>query len=156
MLVAVGYRRLNRAREAVYLECKNRGYEMIRYVSSRATTCGTVEIGDNCFILEQNVLQPFVTIGNNVILWSGNHVGHHVRIEDHCFVASHAVLSGRAAVGRYSFVGVNATVAEGVTIAERNIIGAGALITRDTEPNQVYQPERTKPARVPAERLWAA
>ena len=156
MFAAIGYRRLNRAREAVYLECKARGYRMIRYVNSRATVSAAAEIGDNCFILEENVVQPFVTIGNNVILWSGNHVGHHARIDDHCFIASHVVLSGRVRVGRYSFVGVNAAVAEGVTVAERNIIGAGALITRDTSENEVYQPERTKPARVPADRLWAA
>ena len=50
--------------------------------------------GDNCFILEDNTVQPFVTIGNNVTLWSGNHIGHDSVIEDDCFISSHVVVSG--------------------------------------------------------------
>ena len=48
-------------------------------------------IGENTFIFEANVVQPGVTVGDNVVLWSGNHIGHDSVIEDHCFIASHAV-----------------------------------------------------------------
>ncbi len=102
MFVAVGYKQLNRVRAEVYRAAKKKNYRLATYVSSKAVYFGDVNCGDNCFILEANVIQPFVTIGNNVILWSGNHIGHDVVIEDHCFVSSHVVLSGHVRVGEHS------------------------------------------------------
>ena len=52
-------RRMNRVRESVYHQIKEKGYEMISYVSSKATVFPGVPIGDNCFILEDNTIQPF-------------------------------------------------------------------------------------------------
>ena len=64
-------------------------------------------VGENSFILEANTLQPFVNIGNDVVLWSGNHIGHHSIISDHVFFTSHVVLSGNCVVGSNCFLGVN-------------------------------------------------
>ncbi|HLA56999.1 MAG TPA: hypothetical protein VK623_12915, partial [Flavobacterium sp.] len=74
--------RMNRLREEVYNKIKEKGYKLISYVSSKATLFGN-PVGDNCFILENNTIQPFTTIGSNVVLWSGNHIGHHSIIKDH-------------------------------------------------------------------------
>ncbi len=138
MLVAIGFRNVNRARADVYARCKERGYALISYVNSRAVVWGDVEMGDNCFVFEENVLQPNVRIGNDVVLWSGNHIGHDSEIGDHCFIASHVVVSGNVRVGDHSFLGVNATIRDGVTIAPHCVIGAGALVMRDTEEGGVY------------------
>lgn len=153
MFVAIGYRRLNRAREEIVAECRRRGYGLISYVSSKAAVSAETQIGENCFVFEQNVIQPFVSIGDNVVMWSGNHVGHHSRIGDHCFVTSHAVISGRVEVGHHSFIGVNATLRDGITVAPYTVVGAGALLTRDTREGEVYAPEGTEVSRVPSSRL---
>jgi sugar O-acyltransferase (sialic acid O-acetyltransferase NeuD family) len=153
MFVAIGFSRVNRARAEVYGACKARGYEMIRYISSKAVQWGEIEVGDNCFVFENNVIQPFVKIGNDVILWSGNHIGHDAVIEDHCFVASHAVISGNCRIGEYSFVGVNATLRDGVVIGPKCVIGAGALIVKDTEREGVYKGVASERAAVPSNRL---
>jgi sugar O-acyltransferase (sialic acid O-acetyltransferase NeuD family) len=145
MFVAVGFSRVNRARAEVYDRCKERGYELISYVNSNATVSGRLEHGDNCFVFEENVIQPFVTLGNDVILWSGNHIGHHARIGDHTFVASHAVVSGGVTIGERCFVGVNATFRDGITVAPDCVIGAGALIMKDTVEGGVYSVRGTEP-----------
>jgi sugar O-acyltransferase (sialic acid O-acetyltransferase NeuD family) len=145
MFVAVGYARVNRVRAAICEEARDKGYRLISYVSSKATTWGDTTIGENCFIFEDNTIQPFVTIGEDCVLWSGNHIGHHVTIGDHCFITSHVVVSGHTKVGAYSFLGVNATLRDDITIGSRNVIGAGALIMKSTEDGEVYAPPRTKP-----------
>ena len=145
MLVAIGFKRVNELRTQFYKQCKAKGYELITYVSSKAIRVGNQQIGDNCFILEANVLQPFVRIGNNVVLWSGNHIGHHSVIEDDVFIASHAVVSGKVTIGRASFVGVNATFRDGVKVAPRCVIGAGATILGDTAEGDVYVGPRSDP-----------
>jgi len=132
-------RRMNRLREHIYRQIKEKGYELISYISSKATLFRGTSIGDNCFILEDNTIQPFASIGNNVILWSGNHIGHHSIIKDHVSFTSHVVLSGHCVVEPFSFFGVNSTVRDGIHIAEGSLIGMAAAVTADTEPWGVYK-----------------
>lgn len=143
MFVAIGYSRLNQARAEKYSQAKGMGYELVSYVSSRCSYLSDAVPGDNCFILEDNTVQPFVRIGNDVTLWSGNHIGHDSVIEDHVFMASHIVVSGRCHIGRYSFLGVNATLRNGIIIAPHTVVGAGALIMKNTRDKDVYVAERT-------------
>lgn len=138
VFVAIPASGLNRLRTRFYLDAKRRGYRMASYVSSQAFVWRNVELGEHCFVFEHNVLQPFIRIGANCILWSGNHVGHRTVLHDHVFLASHAVISGYCEIGASSFVGVNATLSDRVKVAADNVIGAGALLTRDTEPGRIY------------------
>jgi len=153
MFVAVGYQGLNKLRSEVYHAAKKKNYRLATYLSSKAVHFGEVNCGDNCFILEANVVQPFVKIGNNVILWSGNHIGHDVVIEDHCFVSSHVVLAGRVRLGGHSFMGVNASVKDGVTIGANCLIGPGSVILKDTKPGSAHLVKGTPASPVPAERI---
>jgi sugar O-acyltransferase (sialic acid O-acetyltransferase NeuD family) len=118
---------------------KARGYKAASYVSSRAFVWRNVEIGEHCFIFENNVIQPFVKLENNIVLWSGNHIGHHSRIGANCFLASHAVISGFVDVGANCFVGVNATVVNNICIGVDCVIGAGATITADVPDDKVVK-----------------
>jgi sugar O-acyltransferase (sialic acid O-acetyltransferase NeuD family) len=129
---------MNRDREEIYLSIKAKGYDCISYVSSRATVFGN-DIGENCFILEDNTIQPFTTIGNNVVLWSGNHIGHHSVIRDHVTFTSHVVMSGHCDIGSYSFFGVNSTIRDGLRIAEGTFVAMAAAIFKDTESWSVYK-----------------
>lgn len=130
-------KKMNKLREKVYLEGKLKGYNFISYISSKATVSGN-EIGENCFILEDNTIQPFTKIGNNVVLWSGNHIGHHGIIEDHVFFTSQVVMSGHCHIKKYSFFGVNASVRDYLTIEEGSLVGMGSTITKNTSKWGVY------------------
>jgi sugar O-acyltransferase (sialic acid O-acetyltransferase NeuD family) len=153
MFIALGYSKLNAIRKEKYLAAKSKGYRLASYLSPDATIRNGGCIGENCFVFEDNTIQPFVRIGNNVTLWSGNHVGHHSVIGDHCFIASHAVISGGVEIGEQSFIGVNATLRDRIKIGSQCVIGAGALILRDAEPNGVYIGEETGRSKVPSNRL---
>jgi sugar O-acyltransferase (sialic acid O-acetyltransferase NeuD family) len=141
--VAVGYTDMNKIREKLYNECKGKGYKMANYISSHCTYLSQFPTGDNCFILEDNTIQPYVKIGNNVVLWSGNHIGHDVVIGDHNFITSHVVVSGFVTIKRNCFLGVNATIRDAVTIAPETLVAAGAVIMKDTVEKGVYLPPRT-------------
>jgi len=138
MFVAVGYQDLNKFRAQKYEESKAKGYDLISYVSSRASNCGGVEVGDNCFILEFAVIQPCAKVGRNVFIWSGNHVGHHASVGDHCYIAGNCVISGGTAIEPYCFVGVSATLGHEITIGAQSFIGAGSLVTKNVAPKSVF------------------
>ena len=143
MHIALSYAQMNRLRKEKYEAAKAKGYALPSYVSPKCSYLSQFQPGDNCLIFEDNTIQPFVKIGNNVILWSGNHIGHHSVIEDHNFVSSHVVVSGHCHIESFCFLGVNSTLAHTVRIAEGTLLGAGAVISKDTEPNGVYVPPRT-------------
>ncbi len=151
---ALVYSQLNRLRTRLYQAAKAKGYKPASYISSRAFVWHNVEIGEHCFVFEDNTLQPFVKIGNNVVLWSGNHVGHHSVVNENCFIASHVVISGFCNIRRNAFVGVNATLANNVTIGEDNWIGIGVTIVKDTEANQLFKGEQPEPVKISATRFF--
>jgi len=144
MFVALSYSRMNKLRAAKYAQAKGFGYELATYVSSRCAWLTDHPAGDNCFILEDNTVQPFVRIGNDVTLWSGNHIGHDSIIDDHCFIASHIVVSGNVHIHPYCFIGVNATLRNSIVVAPQTLIGAGAVIMKNTVEKGVYLPARAE------------
>ena len=152
--IAVSSTKLNRVRTRLYRQLKDRGYRFATYISSRAFVWRNAEIGENCFIFENNTVQPFVKIGNNVTLWSGNHIGHNTTICDNCFIASHVVISGFCEIGENCFLGVNSTIINNVKVARDCFIGAGALIQKDTEEGKVYQCAGTEASKVGSLRLF--
>ena len=143
--VALGYSKVNEIRKQKYELIKELGYQLASFISPKANILSKSKIGENVFILEDNTVQPFVHIGNNVTLWSGNHIGHHSFISDHCFISSHVVVSGRVLVEEQCFLGVNSTIRDHLKIGKKSVIGAGSLILSDVEPNSVYKGHETKP-----------
>lgn len=154
VFVASTYTQLNRLRARLAGAAKAKGYRLASYVSPRAFVWRNVMLGEHCFVFEDNTVQPFVRIGNNVVLWSGNHVGHHSVIHDNCFISSHVVVSGYCAVGENSFLGVNSTLANNVSVARDNWIGPGVTLTKDTEPAALFSAPVAEPSRVSALRFF--
>lgn len=154
VFVAITYTQLNRLRARLCEQAKAKGYKLASYISSRAFVWRNVKIGEHCFIFEDNVVQAFVQLGNNVILWSGNHIGHHSMIKNHCFISSHVVISGFVEVGNHCFLGVNSTVSNNLTIAKDCWIGPSVLITKDTQPGELYRLAQIEPTKVNTYRFF--
>lgn len=152
--VATVYTQLNRLRARLAAEAKSRGYALASFISPRAQVWRNVALGEHCFVFEHNTVQPFCTIGANVVLWSGNHIGHHSVIEDNCFVASQVVVSGFCRIGANSFLGVNASVANNVTVGRDNWVGPNIAIMKDTPDGALFKTEQPEAARVSAPRFF--
>ena len=135
--VALSYMKLNRLREAKYYEVKKLGYSLVSYVCSKSVTWPDLTIGDNCFILENQTIQPKVKIGNNVMIWSGNHLGHGCHIRDHAYLASHICVSGYTVIGERSFVGVNATFRDHIEVGRDSFVTMDASVTRSIPEGSV-------------------
>ena len=145
MFVAIGYSGLNRIRARICGEARDKGYELVSYVSSTAT-CWSETIGDNCFISDDNSIQSNVTIGDGVVLWLANRIAHHAELGEYCYLTTQVVVSGYTRIGAYSFLGANATLRDGITIGRANVIGAGALIMGSTGDEEVFVGDRTEPS----------
>ena len=159
MFIAIGYSKLNHVRNYFYEQAKTKGYVFANYVHKTSLLDPTVSLGDNVFIFEFNNVQYNVKIGNNVILWSSNHIGHETIIENNVYIASHVVISGFCRIREYSFIGVNATFADEVTLGSNCLVGAGAYIAKSTEDARVFTPPKTNiigfdDLSVSAQKMW--
>ena len=153
MFIPISFKRMSHVRAERYREAKRRGYELISYVSSKATTWPGFKCGDNCFIFEDNTIQPFVEIGNDVVMWSGNHIGHHTTIGDHVMITSHVVISGCCTIEEHCFFGVNSAVRDEVVVARETVVGMGVTILKDTQPFEVYKSSGVEPERFRSDEL---
>ena len=143
--VAVGHHGVNTLRARLCEEVEGAGYELVSYTSSMSTCWPEARVGSrHVLILDQTVVAPFATVGDDVIL-NGCNVNHDVTVGDHCFVATGATLGGGATLGDYGFVGLGAVVLSGVEVAPRCVIGAGAVVKRDTEEGEVYSASASQP-----------
>lgn len=136
--IAMGFASFNKARAKIYFTMKERGYDLISYVSPFAQISDFSECGESCFIFENASVQPFTYIGNDVVIASGVTIGHDVEIADHCFIGPGAVIPGNIKIGAYTLIGANATIKDGVRIGEESVIGAGATILKNTAPQSVH------------------
>lgn len=154
VFVAITYTQLNRLRARLVDAARGKGYRLASYVSPRAFVWRNVELGEHCFIFEDNTVQPFVRIGRNVVLWSGNHIGHHSVVRDNCFISSHVVISGFCDIGENSFLGVNSTLANNVNLGRDNWIGPGVTISRSTEAGALFSAPASEASRVTSLRFF--
>lgn len=137
MLILLGYQKMNALRANKYLEAKRKGYSFISYVNSNFYRAEDLDIGENCFILDNQSISLDVKIGNNVVMWSSNHVGDLSVIHDHAWLASHVTIAAEVVVQPYSFIGIAATVSNKVTLAKYTFVGATALVVSNTVENGI-------------------
>lgn len=132
----LGYSKINTLREKKYLEGKEKGYKYINYISSKAIVLGEVD-GENNFIEEGAIIQPFSKIGNNNVIRYGSAIGHHSEIQSNCFIAPKVSIAGRVLIKNNCFLGISSTILDHLVLEERTLAGGGTLIRRNTEKEQV-------------------
>ncbi len=137
--VALTESKLNRNRARLFAECGRKGYKLASYASPHAVVDPETTVGDNVFIFEHNVIQRGCQIGDNTILWSGNHIGHRTRIDEHVFISSQVCVSGFCHIGAYSYFGVNSAIGDHVTIGADCTVGAGVTITENLADNSMVK-----------------
>jgi sugar O-acyltransferase (sialic acid O-acetyltransferase NeuD family) len=142
MIIAVGYHDMNNLKAKKYLEAKEKGYDFVSYVDNDVKKFDDVTIGENCIILDNTTIQPFVEIGNNSVIWSNVTIAHGVKIGDNCWIASGAVVAGDTVIKSNCFIGINATIGHNVTIGEANYIGANSTVCKNTSTGDVYIAEQ--------------
>jgi maltose O-acetyltransferase len=97
-----------------------------------------IVIGDRCYVNYGCFLDGPVTIGNDCLVGmeallcaSSHEIGPTSR-------RAGANKSAPVVIGNGCWIGARAIILPGVTIGEGSIVGAGAVVTKDCEPNSLY------------------
>jgi len=126
--IAIGYSKMNSIRERIYNLVKLKGYDCISYIHPSATITSGFIATENTLILENTVIQPFVHIGKNVIIWANSTICHDCIINDHVFIASNCCINGFVEIKNNVFIGAGATIRDKIIIGEKSLIGAGCTV----------------------------
>ncbi len=143
ILITFGYSNMNKLKKSKYEQCKNDGYKIHTYISEKAMVY-TDNIG------EGNIIMPNVVVSNGVILNKCNIIypsvviGHDCNIGSFNFIASSVTILGKAIIGDRCFLGGNSTILDAKKVADATLVGAGAILSQDTEDEQVILPEKSK------------
>ena len=116
-------------------------------------------VGDDCNLNAHTLVEGGAVIGDRVTLKSGVFVWSGVTLEDDVFCGPNACFTNdryprskqpftleRTLVKKGASIGAGAVILPGVTIGERAMVGAGAVVTHDVPPNANVT---GKPARPP-------
>jgi UDP-2-acetamido-3-amino-2,3-dideoxy-glucuronate N-acetyltransferase len=105
-------------------------------------------IGADCNICDYTFLENDVAVGDRVTIKCGVQLWDGTTVEDDVFIGPNVTFTNdpfprskkypekfsRTLVQRGASIGANATILPGITIGERSMIGAGAVITRNVPP----------------------
>lgn len=153
MFIALGYQDLNRTRAQRVAQARSMGYTLISYVHRDAGLPADTEVGENCFIMNQTHIQPKVSLGDNVFVWSGALVGHHSTVGDNCWVTSTASICGQVTLGKNVFIGANATIGNDLRIGDNCLLGSNTLITKDLQEGAVVVEKSSEVLRINSEQF---
>ena len=143
-LFAIGYRHLGFKR-ARYGELRGR-IPFATLVHPTAFVGPGADIGEGCVLFPHAIVDQGARLLPDTLVNVGACVSHDCTVGPHAFLAPRAVLSGFVTVGACCFVGDNATLVDGIAVAEGVTLGAGAVAVADLPAAGTY-------VGVPARRL---
>ena len=101
-------------------------------------------IGEECNICDHVFIEGDVTIGDRVTIKCGVQVWDGLRIDNDVFIGPNATFTNDpfprskqdfelsyTSVKKGATIGANATILPGITIGEKSMVGAGAVVTKD-------------------------
>ncbi|MBK5292935.1 MAG: WxcM-like domain-containing protein [Acidobacteriia bacterium] len=108
-------------------------------------------VGADCNICDHTFIENDVVIGDRVTIKSGVQLWDGVTLEDDVFVGPNATFTNdpfprsrqyqktlpRTLVRCHASIGANATILPGLTIDERAMVGAGAVVTKCVPPDTI-------------------
>ncbi len=133
LFIAVGN---DKIRERLFLSGKKKGFFMANYISTKTILWENLSLGQNVFISEDTGIQPFVKIGDNTII-IGAKIGHHSIVGANSLLST-TIIGANVKIGNNCFLGINSSVKPNIEIGERNIIGMGSIITKNTGELEVF------------------
>ena len=128
VVIAIGE---NRTRARIFHMLKQQGERFVNAIHPAAVMAPDVRLGEGIVICAGVVVNPYATIGDNVILNTCCSVDHHGKIEEHVHIAPGTHLGGNVHIETGAFIGIGSAVIPGRCIGQWAVIGAGAAVTTD-------------------------
>lgn len=110
------------------------GFELINAIHPSAGVSSSASIGRGVVVAAGAIVCAHCQIGDYVILNTGCIIDHESMIGTAAHICPGVKLAGHVTVESGAFVGIGATVIQGLRIGFESVVGAGAVVIRDVDP----------------------
>ena len=102
------------------------------YVSKHAT------IGEGTVVMHFAMVNADAKIGTGCIINTHSNIEHDAIVGDYCHISTGAMVNGNCVVGNDVFLGSQSVMANGTSICDGCVIGAGSLVRKSFRVKGIY------------------
>jgi len=122
-------------RMEIHRELVAHGLYPFTFIHPKAWVAPSAQISAGAQILGMAAISSDVKIGMQTIVNTNATVDHETTIGEGCHVMPAATITGCCVVQNHCTIGANATILPRLTLARHTYVGAGAVVTKNTNPH---------------------
>lgn len=134
-IVAIGN---NHFRGKIIEQLKANNAKLISLIHPSAVVSSNASIGNGVILCANATVNVGTRIDDGCIINTGATVDHDCRIFSNVHISPGVNIAGGVTINAFSWLGISSTVIECIIIAENTQVGAGAVVTSETESNSLY------------------
>lgn len=127
-LVAIGQIKNWPLRQNIFQNLIDLGFQLPTVISRYAYVSPYAQIGKGTIVMHGAVVNAGAQIGDNCIINNQSLIEHDAVIGKHCHISTGAIVNGGTRVGEGSFVGSRSVLKENIQIGKHSLIGMGLSV----------------------------
>lgn len=137
-IITVGFIKSPAIRMRIFDKVKEAGGKLATIIASTAHVSRYASLGEGTVVMHQAVVNAGARIGENCIINTFCNIEHDAVIGDQCHISTGAMVNGDCKVGKMCFIGSQSVLANGISICDDVIVGAGSLVRKNILKPGIY------------------
>lgn len=137
-IITVGFIKNPDIRMRIFDKVREAGGKLATVISSTAHVSRYASIGKGTVVMHQAVVNAGARIGENCIINTFCNIEHDAVIGDQCHISTGTMVNGDCKVGKMCFIGSQSVLANGISICDDVIVGAGSLVRKNILKSGIY------------------
>jgi len=130
-------------RETIANKYKEKGFVFDRVIATSAYVSPFAKLSSGVQVLHGAIVQVGAVINEDTIINTNTSIDHDCVVGKYNHIAPGAVLCGEVKTKDSVFIGANSIIAQGVSICEFTIVGAGAIVTKSIDKRAIVYPAKS-------------
>lgn len=118
-------------REKIYNKVKESGYGFATLIHPTAVVAESAKIEEGVMIAANTFISVKTHLHENVLIQPMAAIYHEVEVGRNSVVSSFVAMGGNTCLGETSFIGLNASVKQGIKIGNGTVVGMGSVVIKD-------------------------
>ena len=137
-IITVGFIKSPAIRMRIFDKVREAGGKLATIIASTAHVSRYASLGEGTVVMHQAVVNAGARIGENCIINTFCNIEHDAVIGDQCHISTGTMVNGDCKVGKMCFIGSQSVLANGISICDDVIVGAGSLVRKNILKPGIY------------------
>lgn len=137
-IITVGFIKSPAIRMRIFDKVREAGGKLATIIASTAHVSRYTSLGEGTVVMHKAVVNAGAKIGENCIINTFCNIEHDAVIGDQCHISTGTMVNGDCKVGKMCFIGSQSVLANGISICDDVIVGAGSLVRKNILKPGIY------------------